>query len=159
MNFFPDFAPNSRKEWRLLLFNQICENKLESNCCRKFWNLWELFTIIQNYSLVSLGAGGETIRVDMSDVPEVSRAEPTSTAAPPTPSVVAEETGRRLEVPFVEKDEAKRLGAKWDPERKVWYVPHGIALAPFSRWLNDARPWPTRVGVSELRRRSSTLHF
>ena len=34
-------------------FNQICENKLES--CRKFWNLWELLTIIQNYSLVSLG--------------------------------------------------------------------------------------------------------
>ena len=33
-------------------FNQICENKLES--CRNFWNLWELFTIIQNYSLVSL---------------------------------------------------------------------------------------------------------
>ena len=34
-------------------FNQICENKLKS--CRKFWNLWELFTIFQNYSLVSLG--------------------------------------------------------------------------------------------------------
>ena len=29
--------------------NQICENK--SEICRKFWNLWELFIIIQNYSL------------------------------------------------------------------------------------------------------------
>ena len=36
MNFFPDFAPNSRKQWRLSFFNQICENKLEN--CRKFWN-------------------------------------------------------------------------------------------------------------------------
>ena len=33
-------------------FNQICENKLEH--CRKFWNLWKLFNIIQNYSIVSL---------------------------------------------------------------------------------------------------------
>ena len=49
---FPDFAPNSRKEWRLSLFNQFCENKLEN--CRKFWNLWKLFNIIQYYSFVSL---------------------------------------------------------------------------------------------------------
>ena len=33
-------------------FNQICENK--SEICRKFWILWKLFTIFQNYSLVSL---------------------------------------------------------------------------------------------------------
>ena len=33
-------------------FNQICENK--SEICRKFWILWKLFTIIQNYSLHSL---------------------------------------------------------------------------------------------------------
>ena len=52
MFFFPDFAPNSRKQWRLSFFNQICENKLEN--CRKFWNLWKLFNIIQYYSFVSL---------------------------------------------------------------------------------------------------------
>ena len=54
MNFFPDFAPNSRREWRLSLFNQICENKLEN--CRKFWNLWKLFNVVQYYSFVSLVA-------------------------------------------------------------------------------------------------------
>lgn len=27
-----------------------------------------------------------------------------------------------LEVPFKEKDEAKRLGARWDPNMKKWYV-------------------------------------
>lgn len=26
-----------------------------------------------------------------------------------------------LRVPFAEKDEAKRLGARWDAARKVWY--------------------------------------
>ena len=49
MIFFPDFAPNSRKEWRLSLFNQFCEKKLEN--CRKFWNLWKLFNITK-YSIL-----------------------------------------------------------------------------------------------------------
>ncbi|MBS1191096.1 MAG: hypothetical protein H6R10_2888 [Rhodocyclaceae bacterium] len=40
-----------------------------------------------------------------------------------------------LRVPFAEKDEAKRLGARWDPARKVWYVQNQADLAPFSRWL------------------------
>ena len=52
MNFFPDFAPNSRKEWRLLLFQSNLRKQFRK--LPKFWNLWELLTIIQNYSLVSL---------------------------------------------------------------------------------------------------------
>lgn len=40
-----------------------------------------------------------------------------------------------LAVPFAEKDEAKALGAKWDPSLKVWYVPDGVALPPLLRWL------------------------
>ena len=57
MNFFPDFAPNCRKEWRVSLFNQFCENKLEN--CWKFWNLWKWFNIIiQCYSFVSLVVRG-----------------------------------------------------------------------------------------------------
>ena len=40
-----------------------------------------------------------------------------------------------LTVPFAEKDEAKRLGARWDSERKVWYVPDGIDASAFRRWL------------------------
>ena len=52
MNFFPDFAPNSRKEWGLSLFNQFCENELENY--RNFWKFWKLFNFIQFYSIVSL---------------------------------------------------------------------------------------------------------
>jgi hypothetical protein len=43
-----------------------------------------------------------------------------------------------LQVPFAEKDEAKRLGARWDATRKVWYVQNESDLAPFSRWLPSA---------------------
>lgn len=39
-----------------------------------------------------------------------------------------------LNVPFAEKDEAKRLGARWDATRKKWYVPNGVDAEPFSRW-------------------------
>lgn len=39
-----------------------------------------------------------------------------------------------LNVPFAEKDEAKQLGARWDPKRRKWCVPAGVDLAPFSRW-------------------------
>lgn len=40
-----------------------------------------------------------------------------------------------LQVPFAEKDEVKRLGARWDGAGKVWYVPDGVDVQPFSRWL------------------------
>lgn len=40
-----------------------------------------------------------------------------------------------LKVPFAEKDEAKALGARWNNERKSWYVPDGKDAAPFARWL------------------------
>ena len=39
-----------------------------------------------------------------------------------------------LTVPFAEKDQAKNLGARWNAERKKWYVPTGVDLAPFKKW-------------------------
>jgi hypothetical protein len=40
-----------------------------------------------------------------------------------------------LTVPYAEKDEAKALGARWDPTRKCWYVQDAKDLAAFGRWL------------------------
>ena len=40
-----------------------------------------------------------------------------------------------LNVPFSEKDEAKSLGARWDKNVKKWYVPAGIPLEGFSKWM------------------------
>ena len=42
-----------------------------------------------------------------------------------------------LNVPFAEKDDARELGARWDPDVKRWYAPEGIALHPFARWHAD----------------------
>jgi hypothetical protein len=40
-----------------------------------------------------------------------------------------------LRVPITQKDEAKSLGARWDANRKLWYVPDGVAAAPLTRWM------------------------
>lgn len=39
-----------------------------------------------------------------------------------------------LKVPFAEKDEAKKLGARWDAARKLWYVDNDEKIAVFARW-------------------------
>ena len=41
-----------------------------------------------------------------------------------------------LKVPFNEKDQAKSLGARWNAEGKLWYVPAGVEVAPFEKWLS-----------------------
>jgi len=43
-----------------------------------------------------------------------------------------------LDVPYQEKDEAKRLGARWDPKVRKWYIPEGRQREPFSKWLPDS---------------------
>ncbi|MFG6488304.1 exodeoxyribonuclease VII large subunit [Roseateles sp. BYS78W] len=40
-----------------------------------------------------------------------------------------------LKVPYREKDEAKSLGARWDRDASSWYVPTGVDITPFSKWL------------------------
>ena len=40
-----------------------------------------------------------------------------------------------LQVAYKEKDEAKRLGAKWDMARRAWYVENKEDLSPFLKWM------------------------
>lgn len=41
-----------------------------------------------------------------------------------------------LHVPYEDKELAKKLGARWDRERKQWYAPAGTDLEPLSPWLS-----------------------
>ena len=41
-----------------------------------------------------------------------------------------------LEVPYKEKDEAKRLGAKWDALTCRWYITDERHIKSFKRWIN-----------------------
>jgi hypothetical protein len=50
-----------------------------------------------------------------------------------------------LDVPYSEKDEAKKLGARWDPKAKSWYVPKGHSThGLWPRWRKE----PGRVPPS-----------
>ncbi len=40
-----------------------------------------------------------------------------------------------LNVAFKDKDQVKQLGAKWDPQQKVWYIPPGKEPSLFDAWL------------------------
>jgi hypothetical protein len=42
-----------------------------------------------------------------------------------------------LNVPFSAKDQAKGLGARWDPQQRSWYVPLGVDIQPFAPWWPD----------------------
>jgi hypothetical protein len=47
-----------------------------------------------------------------------------------------------IAVPYEEKDEAKRLGARWDPGTHSWYIPDGVGAEPFARWRSPKGPPP-----------------
>ena len=40
-----------------------------------------------------------------------------------------------LEVPYIEKDIVKNLGAKWDPVKKKWFIQNNRNTEPFKQWL------------------------
>jgi len=42
-----------------------------------------------------------------------------------------------LNVPFAEKDEAKSLGARWNPQLKKWYVNDREKYHKFSKWFHN----------------------
>jgi hypothetical protein len=55
-----------------------------------------------------------------------------------------------LKVPYAEKDEAKALGARWNAERKAWYVPDGTDSAPFERWLAQDGGVPAKESKTKV---------
>lgn len=49
-----------------------------------------------------------------------------------------------LNVPFAQKDKAKRLGARWSAGNKRWYVENATDLGPFMAWIDDRLKQPTK---------------
>ena len=53
-----------------------------------------------------------------------------------------------INVPFSQKDEVRALGAKWDRKEKSWFVPTGVDLVLFSKWLGTAQAQEPRRAAS-----------
>lgn len=61
-----------------------------------------------------------------------------------------------LKVPFAEKDQAKKLGARWDAARKLWYIDGGLDLGLFSQWQPTPHDPSAAVSSSAPRRSASS---
>jgi hypothetical protein len=58
-----------------------------------------------------------------------------------------------LKVPFAEKDAAKKLGARWDAARKIWYVIGKGDIAPFAKWS----PTPHELSAAPAPQKSAAV--
>ena len=65
------------------------------------------------------------------------RADPAERPAPQVRDAAQTPAPARvyLAVTFAEKDRVKAAGARWDKERKAWFVPEGRDAAAFEAWL------------------------
>ena len=55
----------------------------------------------------------------------------------PLATYCREKMRTNLNVPYAEKEEAKRLGARWDIALKIWYVQDLDDLGAFMKWMPD----------------------
>ena len=68
-------------------------------------------------------------------------------------------TNINLKVPFNEKDQAKSLGARWNAEAKLWYVPQGMDAAPFEKWVTSSpNLTPTQQAAKPVEQASTGIN-
>jgi hypothetical protein len=56
-----------------------------------------------------------------------------------------------LNVPFQEKEEAKRLGARWSAPLRRWFIPRSVDPAPFASWIDNPITVKTQATVYFVR--------
>ena len=49
-----------------------------------------------------------------------------------------------LLVPYVDKDVAKRRGAKWDKAKGIWYIEDHPRMELFLKWIPDELKVPVK---------------
>jgi len=54
-----------------------------------------------------------------------------------------------LNVPYEQKDIARRLGAQWDIARKTWYIEDVTDIKQFMRWMPAHLTSPTKSVISK----------
>ena len=69
-----------------------------------------------------------------------------------------EEMRVNLNVPFSEKDEAKRLGARWDPAARTWYVKNIENLTPFLQWIPGYFKKPYHISLNDWLNEAETIN-
>lgn len=86
--------------------------------------------------ILGLEMNKELAQEQMVKPPEKAREQEEGIAAMGIPANPAKEK-IFLAVPYKEKEQAKKLGAKWDKENKLWFAPEGTDLNQLSTWLPE----------------------
>lgn len=109
----------------------------------------------KNYTIENTGGVRAIVHENTRDnlVEKASRTEfPTSENDAREPESSAASRRVYINVPFAEKEQAKGLGAKWDKERRSWYVPEDlgpeVAESNFKKWMDV----PKELGRADVER-------
>lgn len=62
-----------------------------------------------------------------------------------------------LNVPYSRKDEAKAMGAKWDPDKKSWYIPAGVYNKEFSTYMKSLKEQSLAFSKAETKANRAQL--
>ncbi len=57
-------------------------------------------------------------------------------------SMSSTESRHYIDVPFADKDAARRAGARWDRQARAWYVPTGVDREALSQWPDRPQQGP-----------------
>lgn len=63
-----------------------------------------------------------------------------------------------IDVPISEKEVAKVLGARWDRLKRSWFVPSGIDMTLFARWVRKGDGDPHDSSVAPEREHLAVPH-
>lgn len=97
----------------------------------------------KDWPVFNQAVAGKTAQLEQGNVqPNEGKAVATPAAKKPpgkkASSAAETELGRTfLAVPFDEIKRAKALGARWDKDQKVWYLPPGKDVGPLKQWVVD----------------------
>jgi antirestriction protein ArdC/phage/plasmid primase-like uncharacterized protein len=70
----------------------------------------------------------------VADQPEVKEATENNSQVKNKEGPEARTERTFIEVPFGEKEEAKALGARWDRQKRSWYIPAAMPVDLFAKW-------------------------
>jgi hypothetical protein len=99
--------------------------------------LWLIMALFQVSMIRSYKFGISTSAFSRARFPNTLRATAAEFHSSSTVSAPITRHRRYLDVPFDEKDEAKRLGAKWDSNSKLWYLSEFQRVGGAQKWKPD----------------------
>ena len=71
---------------------------------------------------------------------------------------ISDSSKRYLAVPYENKEQAKKLGAKWDISAKSWYISSSVDISLVAKWLPHATEDPPALLPAEEFKNTMTAH-